>query len=205
MAAQDNVDDIVLSILGSSGFFVDAGCNSYVEQNNTYKLEQSGWQGIAIDAHSSYQAGYLVNRPNTKFIHSAIVGNEYNQDTIIFHGAGMVASCAEGASGDNSFESPARMLQDIFDENSITDIDFLSLDLEGFEHEAISGIDFSKTHIKLICAENHDVPNYLDYGYMESLGYDNFYTSKSPCGKYIWHRWFFKQDLDLNLDYVKGL
>ena len=125
MAAQDNVDDIVLSVLGSSGFFVDAGCNRYVEQNNTYKLEQSGWPGIAIDAHSSYQAGYLVNRPNTNFIHSALVGTEYNQNPIIFHGAGMVASCAEGASGDNSFESPARMLQDIFDENSNTKIDLL--------------------------------------------------------------------------------
>lgn len=207
MAAQDNVDKIALSIFGSSGFFVDAGCNDYNEQNNTFDLERAGWSGIAIDAQIRYEAGFLLNRPATKFVHAAIVSDEYDKGVITLHGGGMTATCSDTSDSTESFIAPARTLQQIFDDKSITTVDFLSLDLEGFEHEAISGIDFSKMDIKVICAEHHGfVPNYKSYDYMESLGYKKFYTSNGDGGEGdIWHRWFAKADLELNLDFLKEL
>ena len=207
MAAQDNVDKIALSIFGSSGFFVDAGCNDYNEQNNTFDLERAGWSGIAIDAQIRYEAGFLLNRPATKFVHAAIVSDQHDKPTITLHGGGMTATCSGASDSTESFIAPAKTLQQIFDDQSITTVDFLSLDLEGFEHEAISGIDFSKMDIKVICAEHHGfVPNYKSYDYMESLGYKKFYTSNGDGGEGdIWHRWFAKTDLELNLDFLKEL
>ena len=188
-------------------FLWTAGCNDYNEQNNTFDLERAGWSGIAIDAQIRYEAGFLLNRPATKFVHAAIVSDEYDKGVITLHGGGMTATCSDTSDSTESFIAPARTLQQIFDDKSITTVDFLSLDLEGFEHEAISGIDFSKMDIKVICAEHHGfVPNYKSYDYMESLGYKKFYTSNGDGGEGdIWHRWFAKTDLELNLDFLKEL
>ena len=41
---------------------------------------------------------------------------------------------------------------------------------------------------------------------MESLGYKKFYTSNGDGGEGdIWHRWFARTDLELNLDFLKEL
>ena len=66
----------------------------------------------------------------------------------------------------------------------------------------------TKTNIKVICTEMHDVPDYKDYDYMESLGYKNFYNS-SPDGDQHkdveWHKWFARKDVELDLNFLKEL
>jgi FkbM family methyltransferase len=44
-------------------------------------------------------------------------------------------------------------MQLILDELSIIDIDFFSLDVEGYEYEVLNGINFYKINIKYICIE----------------------------------------------------
>jgi FkbM family methyltransferase len=217
MPAQDNIDQIALKIIGTKGIFVEAGCNHYKEQSNTFALEEAGWSGIAIDFQREYIYGYLHHRPKTRYEHCAIIGKDHEGDTIDTFGVGYTANCSHPPTGEvfgvkiidkTTATVVAKTLQTIFDEHSVTDIDFLCIDLEGYEHEAISGIDFDKTNIKVICTEMHDVPDYKDYDYMESLGYKNFYNS-SPDGDQHkdveWHKWFARKDVELDLNFLKEL
>jgi FkbM family methyltransferase len=217
MPAQDNIDQIALKIIGTNGIFVEAGCGHYKEQSNSFALEEAGWSGIAIDFQREYVDGYIHHRPKTSYERCAIVGKDHEGNIIDTFGMGFAANCLHPPVGEvdgvkvidrRIVTVAAKTLQTIFDEHSVTDIDFLSIDLEGYEHEAISGIDFDKTNIKLICAEMHDVPNYKDYDYMESLGYKNFYNSSPDGDQYKdveWHKWFARKDIELDLNFLKEL
>ena len=80
-----------------------------------------------------------------------------------------------------------------------------SLDKEEIFEEQTALINkINKTLSKNVFA--NFVPNYKSYDYMESLGYKKFYTSNGDGGEGdIWHRWFAKTDLELNLDFLKEL
>ena len=48
--SQAGQDKWVYDRLGSSGFFLDLGCNHPIEINNTYALEEMGWKGFLVDS-----------------------------------------------------------------------------------------------------------------------------------------------------------
>ena len=70
---------------------------------------------------------------------------------------------------------PLRAFADIFKEHNITRIDFLSLDVEGHEVQALSSVDLSKVHIDIIISENPRVAELLlRNGYrLQSSAHDN--------------------------------
>jgi hypothetical protein len=55
----------------------------------------------------------------------------------------------------SEIECQARTLQSILDEYNIKKVDYLFLDVEGFEHQVLNGIDFSKTEFDHIEVESH--------------------------------------------------
>jgi len=46
-----------------------------------------------------------------------------------------------------------RELENVVSKNSISSVDVVFIDVEGFEFEVIKGIDFSKVQINCICVE----------------------------------------------------
>lgn len=82
------------------------------------------------------------------------------------------------------------MLKDIMEERGITHVDFMSLDVEGVELEALQGIDFDKVTIDYIAVENdknsiraEKVREYLiDKGYVmiARLWIDDIWTCIRP-------------------------
>lgn len=67
MGSQVGQDEWVLSLFpkGYKGFFLDVGCYLPIEINNTYLLEQNGWNGISID-NRDYNRDWKCRK--TKFI-----------------------------------------------------------------------------------------------------------------------------------------
>jgi FkbM family methyltransferase len=51
------------------------------------------------------------------------------------------------------FDAPAATLQSILDRRHIESIDFLSLDVEGYELQALRGIDFQRSRPRYILVE----------------------------------------------------
>ena len=73
-------------------------------------------------------------------------------------------------SDENLISVPARSIDSILEEVKITDVDFFSLDIEGYEAEALKGWDPEKHKIKYVLMELADNSNkstkiLLDYGY----------------------------------------
>lgn len=76
-------------------------------------------------------------------------------------------------------ECKARTLQSILDEHGVKEVEYLFLDVEGFEHQVLRGIDFSKTTFNHIEVESHypflqvseeeDQKRFVDY--LEPNGY----------------------------------
>ena len=56
-------------------------------------------------------------------------------------------------SGSYSVNVPGRCLSSVLDECQVTQIDFLSLDVEWFEVPALQGLDFKRHRPLLICVE----------------------------------------------------
>ena len=76
-----------------------------------------------------------------------------------------------------------RSLQSIILEGGHRHIDFLSLDVEGHEVQALSSVDLSKVHIDIIISENPRVAELLlRNGYrLQSSAHDNIWLrSTSP-------------------------
>lgn len=62
---SENYQDLfVLSILKNkqNGFFVDIGSNHPIDHNNTFLLEEYGWNGISIELDSIYNSEYTKRK-----------------------------------------------------------------------------------------------------------------------------------------------
>ena len=59
---------------------------------------------------------------------------------------------------------PARPLSEILDQHGITKVDFFSLDVEGYELEALKGLDFTRHAPRFLlveCRERETMQNFL--------------------------------------------
>lgn len=139
------------------GVFVDVGANHPINGSNTYLLELNDWKGLAIEPQQSLRELWPTVR-KTKCL-NYVVGPENKE--VLFIEAGNGEDGLSGVEGFNKCRSKCnkisvqqRKLSDILSENSITNIDYLSIDVEGYEMNVLKSIDFSKVNIKLIGLEN---------------------------------------------------
>jgi FkbM family methyltransferase len=165
-----------LDLLGPSGFYVEAGANDGISQSCTFVLEKRGWEGLLIEPNKGKLAQCRASRSNTQntFEHCALVSFEYEEDTICGNFAesevdtslvGQITipskhwddphrvAAEEKAASCKIVDVPARTLQSLLDEHNIEAIDYLALDVEGYEYEAMDGLDFKKNPPRLIRVE----------------------------------------------------
>jgi FkbM family methyltransferase len=150
---------------GFPRIFMDVGCNHPVKHNNSYFFEKHlGFKVIAVDALNAYRMEWVDTRPGSEFICTA-VGD--SPGTIEFEiaegsedGADMFSSVA-GASGKSAHLNrkkiavEVRTIDSILAERNIQNVGIVSLDIEGYELNALHGIDFSKARIMLFVIENN--------------------------------------------------
>jgi len=145
----------------ADGFFVDIGSYQWKAASTTYYLEEHlGWSGIAVDAQEQYRAGYEKNRPNTKFF-SFFVSDQSNLKQPFFL-AGPVSShseehvklfprFAEATDELTEIEVETITLDDLLAGNNVSEIDFLSVDVEGVERKVLDGFSIGKYKPGLVC------------------------------------------------------
>jgi FkbM family methyltransferase len=158
------------------GFYVEAGANDGYTQSNTYWLERfRGWRGILVEPIPTYHAELPRQRPDATIVHAALVPSDYPQPTVRMQ-FGELMSAVHGAHGDGTAERewvepglavgwrdpyevevPARTLSSLLDEYEAPEIDLLSLDVEGFEPQALRGLDFERHAPRWILVEAHDL------------------------------------------------
>lgn len=166
---SQNGEDFILNELfkdKQDGFFVEVGCIDGLRFSNTYKLEQKGWKGICVEAHQDYVPLLKKNRPNSIVLDYAV--GEKDEDDVVFYAnsRGSLStldksqeerwkkSFPDWFSGFKEQIVQKRTLNTIFDECNVETIDILSLDIEGYEFEALMGLDLKKYKPSIIVVES---------------------------------------------------
>ena len=166
------VGKIIEKYLPQNGFFIEVGANNGFSESNTYYLERfRNWQGILIEPIPHLYQECVNERPKSKVFNCALVSQDFpdSQIEMIY---GHLMSLVTGAFDDENIEServaiagrklgftpykikvPARTLTSILDEVNIGKIDFFSLDVEGFELNALQGLDFDKYRPEFMLVE----------------------------------------------------
>jgi len=145
------------------GFFVEAGANDGYVQSNTYYLERfKRWSGVLVEPIPELYRECLIERPGSLVFNFALVPADYPDATVPMRYGGLM-SLVEGARGSSradeehvlagtrlgwdrtySIAVPARTLSSILDEVGAPEVDLLSLDVEGYEAQALLGLDFTR-------------------------------------------------------------
>ena len=157
-----------------NGFFIEAGANDGYTQSNTFFLEkEKNWTGLLIEGMPELFTKCLKQRPNSIVKNFALVADDYDKETVTMHYAGLM-SVVDGSLKskalqkqhierglnlqhlDNTYsvDVPAKSLEAVLD--AIPDlprIDFLSLDVEGYEMSVLKGLNLTKYRPKFILVE----------------------------------------------------
>lgn len=129
------------------GFFIEAGAYDGVILSNTYALEQLGWNGICIEANPTHFNELIKNRKSLCFNYA--VSNK--TETCKFFPNGL---CGHLSEDKGTIEIQKTTFVELIP-STIAEVDYLSLDVEGHEIEALEGYPFHKIPPKLITIEHN--------------------------------------------------
>ena len=183
------------------GFFLDVGCAWAVDYSNTYYLEKHlGWTGIGVDALIEYASDWEVIRPTSKFRNYLITDKSGGEGTFFKSDSLGLSSTNEKLAEGTLFgfevapeevSVPMITLTDLLDQEGVTKVDLVSMDIEGHEPKAFAGFDIDRFAPELLVIEgkNNQIENYLaTHGYVlieRYLQYDtiNRYYERAEAAK----------------------
>lgn len=129
-----------------NGYFVEVGAFDGIGDSNTYFLEKSlDWKGISIEANKQIFDKLCKNRNSTN-INIAINS---------FKGQCSFDGYTVNNKLDNTLVECDTLNQVLLDADANKNIDYLSLDIEGLEYEALESLDFNYWNIGLITVEHN--------------------------------------------------
>jgi len=165
------------------GFYIDIGANDGISGSNTYIFEQIGWKGICIEPNPDmYKKLKNIRKCDC---YNVALSSETNDNVEFFK------ATADGLSGlnDKMEESHRKWAKEygkieiikvktvVFDkimENypNVKHIDFMSLDVEGYEISILESINFKKYTFGILTIEKNNPEKIKDI--MEKNGYKLF-------------------------------
>lgn len=136
------------------GIYLDVGCGHPQFMSNTAWLRDRGWFGLAIDANPKYAEHW--KDPKCPF-ECAVISSRPNE---LFEFRENVATSRIVAGGPIAQAVMCQRLDTLLRKHNLPRIDFLSLDVEGFEFDAFLtlGDYFGSYWPKIIVAEYNTAP-----------------------------------------------
>jgi len=163
-----------------AGNYVDIGCYHPIKSSLTYNLFKNGWSGINVDLSKVSIDLFKLSRPKDINIQAAIT--DFDGETFYYeNGAINQQNSLKENSELKKIPIKAIKLSTILKQNNLTKIDFLNIDVEGFDFKVLSTLDFSEIKPTMICIEenNYNTQKILEtntHKYLQNNGY--FLTSK---------------------------
>lgn len=195
--SQKGEDLILDKLLGNKrkGFYVDIGANDPNRFSNTKRFYERGWSGINIEPDFDNYSKFMRERPRDTNLNIGIgVENsrmtfyKFMPDTLsTFSKEEADKYVSQGYKLIDKIEVKMVKLCDILSkylENQ--NIDFFSVDTEGFDMQVLISSDWKKFRPKIICIESvsHDINNINNKKgdnhekYLSELGYKKIYDNK---------------------------
>ena len=156
-----------------NGFYVDVGAHDGISINNTLYFEKNNnWTGVNIEPIKKVFDNLVINRPNNINLNCAVCNNDGETDFLSNTGyTEMISGIKDNfdirhfmrldlenkryGSTTELIKVNTKKLETILDENNISRINYLSIDVEGAEFEVIKSINFDKVFIDVIGFENN--------------------------------------------------
>jgi FkbM family methyltransferase len=160
------------------GFFIEAGAFDGYTESNTYYLERfRGWSGVLVEPIPRLYRLCVAERPRSRVFNCALVAPDFPDEQVEMLDGGTQsvvkgawaqveeevgrsvpqeewsARGCRGAASPYEVSVPARTLTSILDEVAAPAVDLLSLDVEGYEHEVLKGLDFERYAPRLLLVE----------------------------------------------------
>ena len=173
-----------------NGLFIEVGANDGFNQSNTYYLEKfMGWTGILVEPIPELFQEAQLNRRKSSIFNCALVSNDFRESFVEMHYANL-RSLVDGSYKNREREEShikagletqnikysydikvqARTLESILDECKVSrKVDFLSLDVEGYELNVLQGLNLEKygpTYILVEANHLNEVNSYLESRYV---------------------------------------
>jgi FkbM family methyltransferase len=146
------------------GFYVDVGCFHPHRYSNTRLLYELGWSGINIDLSSRKLELFEFDRKRDVNILCGVGNTETTLTSYIF-GKGSALDTLDRETADKWSEQfglpyreeqvPSRPLTAILKEQGVEKIDYLNIDVEGFEEAVLDGFDLPHFMPECISIEFH--------------------------------------------------
>ena len=163
------------------GIYVDIGCNRPSFISNTYMFYCLGWSGLGIDA-DDFASEWSLARPKDIFEQVAVgeeAGEAFFFRHTTNHGMHYVSrdECPRSPHYEPARRIRVRRLEDLFSQHlKSKQIDFMSLDIEGEELEALKSNDWSRWRphaVIMECEFNFTEPYAAaPVAYLRNLGYE---------------------------------
>jgi FkbM family methyltransferase len=146
--SQANQDKWVCEFLNfkQNGFYLDIGAYDGIQTSNTFVLEKDlNWSGICVEANSEVFNTLSLNRKSK------------NLNLAVLDYKGYCSFYRDSVRNDNIGNlTPCDTLNNILEQNDAPSIiDYMSIDIEGSEFNALKDFDFKKWQINLITIEHN--------------------------------------------------
>lgn len=201
--AQSGEDMILATILCQvkKGFYVDIGANNPYIQSNTHFFYKNGWRGINIDVLPNSMKTFKKIRKNDINLEIAISDKEEHLQYFMFSSSFYNTFSSEAVEETKKVSEfigvqklRTQKLSDIFGNYNVKEIDFMSVDVEGYDLQVLKSNNWNKYRPKIIITEYYakelnNIKNDEIYKLMDANGY--IYFCNTPTNVfYIEHNYF---------------
>ena len=176
------------------GFYVDVGCYHPLQGNNTHLLYKNGWSGINFDINHYSIKLFDFLRKRDLNIHSGISRKKskltmyYRKEINMLNTLDEKIAKIHFRNGYKKKNIQVNTLNFFISKKfkKLNKIDFINIDVEGYELDALKSLNFSIYKPQLICIEIHNIKKMYDtnYNYLKSNNVYNYLINKKY--KVIW-------------------
>ena len=176
------------------GFYIDVGCYHPLEGNNTHLLYKNGWSGINFDINHYSIKLFNFLRKRDLNIHSGISRKKnkltmyYRKEINMLNTLDEKIAKIHFRNGYKKKNIQVNTLNFFISKKfkKLNKIDFINIDVEGYELDALKSLNFLTYKPQLICIEIHNIKKMYDtnYKYLKSNDVYNYLINKNY--KVIW-------------------
>ena len=177
--AQYGEDSILLDFFGINykGLIVDVGALDGYHLSNSFLLSQLGWKSILVEAHPVIGGVCAKNRQESVVIQKAC-GNLNGTTRMHLADRGSHSHIS-----DNGTEIECETLDSILENNINSEIDILSIDVDGSEKFVFEKFSIKRWKPRIMILETSEVPEIIErfikesgYNYAIRVGINDFVT-----------------------------